>query len=335
MRPQTMTHQKDNYLKNKIMNNITRIPRPLGATKLGHTLYQDYDKKNKGRLRNHLLTHFIQGTLFWPKLQDTHLRVEDKEAMEEQKAQSKKNKKQNIKSKKKLPTIYKELSIINIEQISIERLAWALGLSVNRIKKKIDRLHEKSAAGMLEEESERRLQLFARATQFGLLNRALDMASKTGQWASELQGVARLKAYAPGLVMGANTAMAQELQIMAAAGKMLETYTGHQGSKPGLQVNIQNNNGTGPNTIEGQLLTPTMAQKMLADQGLTKVPLDHDYLATIHGIHGTELPDIQAVPSDAQGGANFKVEDLLMEPKESRHEVRRVEDEYEASEEVL
>lgn len=173
-----------------------------------------------------------------------------------------------------------------------------------------------------------------RVAGLGLFFKSLDKASNSGLWAEELKAVARLKNYAPGMIMGANTALAQESQALNQAFLMatkLQTLNSSMVPKSSpIGINIQNNLGTQPDAQNGLFLTATMAQKQLEEMGLTKEPLDLNALALTHGIHSGLLPEIEATMDDAQGTASIDIKELgfssqLDESEEidDHHEARR------------
>lgn len=329
-----------------MIENIRRIPRPKGATQLGYQLSKDYTRHNVSLLRAHIIRAFINQNLYWPYQTETRIKVLDKEAMKAaNKAQRDKAKEKDSKThpskgaknkNKKLKPIklYKELYVEDIRQVEYSMLASLLVCSQATIDKRLNKAYEKDASIMATQQGQINVEMMTRASQnrafFGLLERYPTIMG----WAEELKAVARLRGYTPGTIMAANTALNQEMQALNMvhnmASRML-TQNNQKGTVPGHPtVNIQNNVGNVPGTQNGQFLTATMAQKMLEEQGLTKVPLDLPALSGLYGIHSGLLPEIEAIESDAQGtqmvdieALGFKTQLEESEEVDDHHEARR------------
>jgi hypothetical protein len=325
-------------------DNIRRVPRPQGLTNIGHTLYKEPNNQNKAHLRNTLIKAYISDNLYWLYKKVTHISVEDKEAMKQAQALKKKetpaqlkHKKNSRKKKDKPIKLYKELYVEEVKRIELSDLALFLGLSEAKLIQRLEKAYHKEGSIMADTQGKINAQSLARVAISGLFFKSLDKASSQSDWASEIQAVTRLRNYSPAMIMATNAAMTQETQALGLSLR-IATMLGGTGDPKGAvpaspTVNIQNNMGTVPANIGGQILTPTMAQKMLSEAGLTTQPLDLQGLALLHGINDGSLPEIEATPSDAQGinlpdlthlGFTDSGLDSLDEPKKD-HTNRRAE----------
>lgn len=310
-----VAHKQFNNPKQEYMN---RIPRPAGTTQAAMNWREDQSIKNIKRLRRITIKAFISHNLFMLHNQATNIRVEDKASHKKQKKKS--NKKEYI-----------ELSIDTLERANFNYLCLVLGLSTSKVEGLIDQVLMKDTSKMATDHGQLELQAMTRAVSKRLFFDGLGKVPEMFDWAEELKGVTRIKGYSPGHIIATNSAITNALNH---ANKMIDTAMklGALGEPKRPQSLTQNNlhlgtlnpnpNSGDPNnpTQGSQFLTPTMALRLLEEKGLTKVPLDETALAIKYGIFSEDIPDVKALPTDAQGANNFNIADIVTT---NNHEDRR------------
>lgn len=124
--------------------------------------------------------------------------------------------------------------------------------------------------------------------------------SLVSSWAEEIRAMARLSGYQPAYLREANAAANIDLTSLShvmAYLKLIQPQIKPQ--SPTINNNIINQ----PELIQNQILTPTMAVKLLEEKGLNALPKNKAMgLEAIYFEENiADMPDVKAIPSDAQG----------------------------------
>lgn len=302
---------------------MKRFPRPQGLTMMSKAYQQDKTKENKKKLRKLLFYYYTNNQLLCMQDTETFL-VPIQKGLKELSQQSKgskspknKNKRNNAITNKDDTIVLRSIGIVTIEQLSI-----GLGLSVNRTLIKVEHyLANRSRKSIMSKGYQEVQEIRARVGFSGLLKKSEDFLMGTLHWTDELKAIARINGYNAMQVQQANGAIANSHQGMKLTAELYQRLLPAQ-----VKVAVQNNNYTGNNegqldtSENGMLLTAASAIQLLEDKGLTQVPLDTDALALIHGLNSPDIPNIAAIPSDAQGIKAFDIKELQYNTHETRRE---------------
>ncbi len=293
---------------------MTRLPRPMTATALSRSYQADPSKLNKKKLRRVIIEAYIANQLFITQITNTHLSKPNKEGSNKYIT----NKKQENKTKRN-----KEkgtLSTIGITYVSIDQLSLGLGLSIDKVCVLIQKVIGNRAKKELMNPGYNAVQELNTRAHLNRLFFGQQQASTVHQnWVQELMAVARLKGYGALNVKEANSALTTALGYTKMELELLKAMSPQQ-PKTAIQVNQYGTQDQTDRSEKGMGLTTTMALELLAEKGLTTMPLDLDAIANINGLNDSSIPEIRALPEDAQGAKVFdpgKLEFL-------EHESRRV-----------
>lgn len=302
------------------MDNITRIPRPLGATSLARTFREERTKDNRKKLNNLYIQAFVNQAYYVNPTIITHLYSNPA-------PNTKTNKGTKQGKTKKITRTYYHNNTQGVQYIgeeirvgSISELSAFLGLSEERARKRIMVFLRKQAEASGAEELEQNAQhTMARAAIWGTFFGALQQGLIQQEWGTELRAVARANGYQALMVKEANSAMGNQISQTKQIWDMARQLVGTQGTGPSTQINITQTNQP---TTNQQFLTPTMAVKLIEEKGYNEMPLPGSALLQELSIQHdiANMPDVLALPSDAQGVATSKAKDLIYINHETRRE---------------